>query len=179
MDGEAARAELLGGVLGIDPGLRATGWGVVRVDPGGAAHLAWGVVRTPPPSEAPLPERLRVLFERTREVIRRYQPAAMAVERPFLRRNVRSAMALGQAQGAALTAGAAAGLIAAEYPPREVREAVAGDGSADKRAVADALRRRLRLPELDASADASDALAVAYCHLLVIESRGRLAAAAR
>lgn len=179
MDGGGARPEALGGVLGIDPGLRATGWGVVRVDRGGAAHLAWGVVRPPAAAEAALPERLRVLFERIGEVVRRYEPSAMAVERPFLHRNARSAMALGQAQGAALTAGAAAGLIAAEYPPREVREAVAGDGSADKRAVADALRRRLRLESLEASDDASDALAVAYCHLLVIESRGRLMAAAR
>ena len=166
----AARPAAAGGVLGIDPGLGATGWGVLKIADDGEARLAWGVVRPPPAARSPLAERLRLLFERISALIERYEPAAMAAESPFVHRNARSAMALGQAQGAALAAGAAAGLAVAEYAPRAIKLAVSGDGDATKADVAEALRRQLRLETLDASPDASDALAVAYCHLL--SSRG-------
>ena len=156
-----------GGVLGVDPGLRATGWGVLAIAPDGSARLAWGVVR---PSADSLAERLVQIDAGISEVIVRHRPAAAAVERPFVRHNVRTAVALGQAQAAAMIAASRAGLEVAEYPPRAVREAVAGDGAADKRAVADALVARLQLGELNASADAADALAVAYCHALMSEA---------
>ena len=156
-----------GGVLGVDPGLRATGWGVLAIAPDGSARLAWGVVC---PSAASLAERLVQIDAGISEVIVRHRPAAAAVERPFVRHNVRTAVALGQAQAAAMIAASRAGLEVAEYPPRAVREAVAGDGAADKRAVADALVARLQLGELNASADAADALAVAYCHALMSEA---------
>ena len=156
-----------GGVLGVDPGLRATGWGVLAIAPDGSARLAWGVVR---PSADSLAERLVQIDAGISEVIVRHRPAAAAVERPFVRHNVRTAVALGQAQAAAMIAASRAGLEVAEYPPRAVREAVAGDGAADKRAVADALVARLQLGELNASADAADALAVAYCHTLMSEA---------
>lgn len=156
-----------GGVLGVDPGLRATGWGVLAIAPDGSAQLAWGVVR---PSADSLAKRLVQIDAGISEVIARHRPAAAAVERPFVRHNVRTAVALGQAQAAAMIAASRAGLEVAEYPPRAVREAVAGDGAADKRAVADALVARLQLGRLDASADAADALAVAYCHALMSEA---------
>lgn len=162
----AASAPASGGVLGVDPGLRATGWGVIAIAPDGAAQLAWGVVR---PTADSLPQRLLEIHRGIAEVIRRRQPAAVAVERPFVRHNVRTAVALGQAVAAAMIAASEAGLDVAEYPPRAVREAVAGDGAADKRAVADALVARLQLGELKASSDAADALAVAYCHALMSE----------
>ena len=155
-----------GGVLGVDPGLRATGWGVIAIAPDGAAQLAWGVVR---PTAESLAERLVQIQDGIAEVIERHRPVAAAVERPFVRHNIRTAVALGQAQAAAMMAASRAGLDVSEYPPRAVREAVAGDGAADKRAVADALVARLQLGELKASSDAADALAVAYCHALMSE----------
>lgn len=173
----APRAELIGGVLGIDPGLSATGWGVLNIGQDGAARLVWGVVRPPAAASAALPERLHALFQRIGGVIRRYEPAEIAIERPFLRSNFKSAMSLGHAQAAVCIAAAEAGLPVSEYAPREVKEAVAGIGSAGKEEVALALARRLRIERLDASADASDALAVAYCHLLASETAGWLARA--
>ena len=156
------------GILGIDPGLRATGWGVLAIAPDGAAQLAWGVVR---PSADSLAERLLQIHQGIVQVIERHRPVAAAVERPFVRHNVRTAVALGQAEAAAMMAASLAGLEVAEYAPRAIREAVAGDGAADKQAVAVALVARLQLGELKASSDAADALAVAYCHALMTEAQ--------
>ncbi len=156
------------GILGIDPGLRATGWGVLAIAPDGAAQLAWGVVR---PSADSLAERLLQIHQGIVQVIERHHPVAVAVERPFVRHNVRTAVALGQAEAAAMMAASLAGLEVAEYAPRAIREAVAGDGAADKQAVAAALVARLQLGELKASSDAADALAVAYCHALMTEAQ--------
>ena len=156
------------GILGIDPGLRATGWGVLAIAPDGAAQLAWGVVR---PSADSLAERLLQIHQGIVQVIERHRPVAAAVERPFVRHNVRTAVALGQAEAAAMMAASLAGLEVAEYAPRAIREAVAGDGAADKQAVAAALVARLQLGELKASSDAADALAVAYCHALMTEAQ--------
>ena len=156
------------GILGIDPGLRATGWGVLAIAPDGAAQLAWGVVR---PSADSLAERLVQIHQGIVQVIERHRPVAAAVERPFVRHNVRTAVALGQAEAAAMMAASLAGLEVAEYAPRAIREAVAGDGAADKQAVAAALVARLQLGELKASSDAADALAVAYCHALMTEAQ--------
>ncbi len=161
-----APAHAAGGVLGVDPGLRATGWGVLKIAADGSAQLAWGVLR---PSAAPLAGRLAEIYEGVSELIERYRPAAAAVERPFVRHNVRTAVALGQAEAAAMIAASRAGLEIAEYAPRAIREAVVGDGGADKRAVAAALAARLQLARLDASNDAADALAVAYCHVLTAQ----------
>ena len=156
------------GILGIDPGLRATGWGVLAIAPDGTAQLAWGVVR---PSADSLAERLLQIHQGIVQVIERHRPVAAAVERPFVRHNVRTAVALGQAEAAAMMAASLAGLEVAEYAPRAIREAVAGDGAADKQAVAAALVARLQLGELKASSDAADALAVAYCHALMTEAQ--------
>ena len=153
-------------ILGVDPGLSATGWGLLDPQPDGTAQLRWSVIRPPKPGESDLATRLCYIHDQIADVIARYQPAALAIERPFVNRNVRSAVALGQAQAAAMMAAAAAGITVAEYPPREVKQTVAGDGAADKQIVAQALMSRLGLSELDAPSDAADALAVAYCHFL-------------
>ena len=102
-----APAHAAGGVLGVDPGLRATGWGVLKIAADGSAQLAWGVLR---PSAAPLAGRLAEIYEGVSELIERYRPAAAAVERPFVRHNVRTAVALGQAEAAAMIAASRAGL---------------------------------------------------------------------
>ena len=172
----APPARTAGGVLGVDPGLRATGWGVLAIAPDGAAQLAWGVVR---PTAESLAERLVQIHDGIAQVIARHRPTSAAVERPFVRHNIRTAVALGQAQAAAMMAASQAGLEVAEYPPRAIREVVVGDGAADKQAVADALVARLQLGELNASADAADALAVAYCHALMSQAPDPTTLAAR
>ena len=151
-------------ILGIDPGLNATGWGLLEIAPDGAAGLRWGTIRPP---DGPLSGRLNNINWRVRELIERHHPDAVAIERPFNHKNVKTAVLLGQAQAAAMIAAAAAGVTVHEYPPRQVKQAVTGLGSADKPAVKQALIARLGLAELDAPADAADALAIAYCHHLM------------
>ena len=151
-------------ILGVDPGLNATGWGLLIVGADGAASLRWGTIRPP---QGALSERLHHINAQVDMLIARHRPDALAIERPFIHRNVKTAVILGQAQAAAMIAAAAAGVAVHEYPPRMVKESVAGLGSAEKSAVRQALVARLGLGELDASSDAADALAVAYCHHLM------------
>ncbi|MCY3567032.1 MAG: crossover junction endodeoxyribonuclease RuvC [Chloroflexi bacterium] len=151
-------------ILGVDPGLNTTGWGLLEITPDGAANLRWGTIRPPDTS---LAERLHVITTGVRELLERHNPDAVAIERPFNHRNVKTAVLLGQAQAAAMIAAAAAAVSVHEYPPRQVKQAVAGLGSADKAAVKQALATRLGLAELHAPADAADALAVAFCHHLM------------
>lgn len=158
-------------ILGIDPGLNATGWGLLEIASDGAAGLRWGTIRPP---DGPLSERLNNINWRVKELIERHRPDAVAIERPFNHKNVKTAVLLGQAQAAAMIAAAAAGVTVHEYPPRQVKEAVAGLGSADKQAVKQALIARLGLAELDAPADAADALAIAFCHHLMTPTEEKL-----
>ena len=151
-------------ILGVDPGLRATGWGLLEILPGGAASLRWGTISPP---DGSLAERLNHINWRVSQLIEQHRPDAVAVERPFIHKNVKTAVMLGQAQAAAMIAAAAGGVAVWEYPPRQVKETVAGMGGAEKSAVKRALMTQLGLAELDASADAADALAVAYCHHLM------------
>ena len=162
-------------VLGIDPGLRVTGWGLLQTTgalQGSTAH--YGVIR--PPLKAPIEQRLRAIELGVHDIITEHHPDMAAIERPFLRENVRSAMALAQAQAAAMLAVAAAGLPLFEYAPREVKQAVSGDGNADKAALAQALTVQIGLDAVPTPEDASDALAIAACHWLL---EGAASAAAR
>ncbi len=111
-------------------------------------------------------QRLGELLEGLSTAIQSQRPHVVAVERPFVKEDVRAAMALGQAQAAAFIAAARHGLEVAEYAPREIKHRVAGDGGAEKAAMAQLLYMELALPELPEPSDAADALAVAYCHLL-------------
>ena len=158
-----APAQAAGQVLGVDPGLRVTGWGVLDARTGAA--VACGAIR--PPTDAAIAVRLHALYVALLDVIARHKPVVMAIERPFVQRNVRSAMAIAQAQAAAMLAGATAGIPVHEYAPREVKQAVSGDGNATKAALAQALCLRLHLPAPPTPADAADALAVALTHHLL------------
>ena len=165
-------------VLGIDPGLRVTGWGLLETTEPLHGSLQsntvrYGVIR--PPVRAPIEQRLWTIQLGIRDIIKEHDPAAVAIERPFLRENVRSAMALGQAQAAAMCAAAAAGLPLFQYAPREVKQAVSGDGNADKSALAQALTLQLGLDTVPTPHDASDALAIAVCHWLLAGAQQRLA----
>lgn len=149
-------------VLGIDPGLTVTGYGVVE---GGhpPRPVAAGVIRTP--VEEPIGQRLAVLFANLTEVIAQHRPDVVALETVFTNRNLNTAISVGRASGVAILAAAQGGIPVAEYAPTAVKSAVTGDGSADKQGVAAMVARLLRLESPPSPADAADALAVALCHL--------------
>jgi crossover junction endodeoxyribonuclease RuvC len=150
-------------VLGIDPGSTVTGFGIVEQCDDGYTHVDSGVVRTR--ANNPLAGRLYRLHEGIVEVIREGRPDAVAIEDVFVARNSRAALVLGQARGVVLLAAAQAGLPVCDYAPRQVKQALVGYGQADKAQVAEMVRRLLALPAPPAPVDASDALAIALCHL--------------
>jgi crossover junction endodeoxyribonuclease RuvC len=153
-------------VLGIDPGTAVTGYGVVsRSDQGQHTLLECGVIRTSPGE--PLPARIKDIFLGIQEIIKRFEPEAVAVEDVFQGKNVRSALTLGHARGAILLAAALEGLTIAEYSPREIKKAVVGSGGATKVQVGYMAQRHLRLKDPPAPADAADGVAAALCHWFV------------
>lgn len=147
-------------ILGIDPGSRITGYGVVRDTGRGCDYVASGCIRT---GSGELSERLHAVFSGVSEVIRTYGPVTMGIEQVFMARNADSALKLGQARGAAIVAGAEAGLQIAEYTATQVKQAIAGTGGADKQQVQMMVMHLLKLLEKP-QIDASDALAIALCH---------------
>jgi len=147
-------------LIGLDPGLRRTGWGVVDVDGNRLRHVACGVIAIA--SEGSTAERLAVLYDGLREVLDRFAPAVAAVEETFVNRNPASALKLGLARGVVLLTPAERGIPVFEYAANLVKKSVVGAGHADKNQVAMMVKRLL--PGSDAVADAADALAVAICH---------------
>lgn len=157
-------------VLGIDPGLTRTGYGLVRRGRGLEA-VAAGVIRTDP--DLPMAERLVELERDLAGVIADHQPDVAAIERVFTNRNRQTAIGVGRASGVAMLVAARAGLEVAEYSPNEVKLAVAGDGAATKPALASMVARRLAVGVVGGPADVADALAIAICHLQRIRLRAR------
>ena len=149
-------------ILGVDPGLRVTGWGIVGVQDGALFSPACGAI--PTQAKRPPEERLYQIFKELCEVIARWRPAEVAVEDPFVGVNVRSAFAVGEARAVALLASAQAGLAASAYAPAEVKLAVTGYGRSDKSQVQELVRVQLGMIEAPEPEDAADALAVALCH---------------
>lgn len=156
--------------IGIDPGSRFTGYGVVEGDGTRLRHVSNGLIRIP--GELPFPERLKMIYEGLATVVARDLPVCMAVEDVFLARNVRSALRLGQARGAAILAGVNSGLTVHEYSALQIKQAVAGYGRAGKDQVGEMIRYLFGLRET-LNANASDALAVAVCHLNTQSSMAR------
>jgi crossover junction endodeoxyribonuclease RuvC len=150
-------------ILGIDPGLAATGWGVIACGPGRPRVVACGTIRSGARQE--LGERLRGIAEGLREAIAAGEPDVAAIEQVLVARNARSALLLGQARGVAILAAAQAGLAVHEYLPMHVKRAVTGYGHAEKDQIQRMLPQLLALDVAPDSADAADALAVALCHL--------------
>jgi crossover junction endodeoxyribonuclease RuvC len=148
--------------IGIDPGSRYTGYGVVEPVGGCYRHLGSGVIRVP--TTIPFAERLGVIYRQLIEIIAQYQPESMAVEDVFIAANVKSAMKLGQARGAAILAGVNAGLPVYEYSALQIKQAVAGYGQAGKEQVTKMVQTLLLLHG-PLNPNAADALAVALCHL--------------
>lgn len=147
-------------LIGLDPGLRLTGWGVIEVEGNRLRHVAHGVVKVAPAGT--LAERLRKLFEGVAGVIEAQCPIEAAVEETFVNVNPGSTLKLGQARGVVMLAPARAGLEVFEYSANLVKKSVVGAGHADKNQIAMMVSRLL--PGVVAKADAADALAVAICH---------------
>ena len=148
-------------IIGIDPGLRRTGWGVIAVGDGRLSYVADGTLT--PDRQAALPRRLLQLYEGLSAVLHRWRPDEAAVEETFVNKNARATLKLGQARAVALLAPAAAGLIVAEYSPNVVKKSVVGLGHADKRQIHAMVK--ILLPQCQPDTpDAADALAVAVTH---------------
>ncbi|MBA1445883.1 MAG: crossover junction endodeoxyribonuclease RuvC [Chromatiales bacterium] len=159
-------------ILGIDPGSRVTGFGIIDSDGINATHVAHGTLRL---KGKELPPRLGQIFAEISEVIESYRPEVMAVEQVFVSKNPSSALKLGHARGAAICAGVSRGLAVAEYTPRSIKKAVVGTGSAEKEQVQHMVKLILKLAE-SPQEDAADALAVALSHANTNTMLGRLAA---
>ena len=150
-------------ILGIDPGLRTTGFGVIDVRGATLAYVASGTVSTLHLEKTDLPARLKVLFDGVREVAQRYQPDHASVEIVFVNVNPQSTLLLGQARGACITALVSSDMPVAEYTALQMKQAVVGYGKAQKNQVQEMVRRLLDLPGLPGS-DAADALGMAITH---------------
>ena len=150
--------------LGLDPGTATTGYGLVRLlNDSSLQMLECGVILTPKDAEPA--ERLSMLYDRVGQIIKSFGPETAAVEKLFFQKNITTAIAVAQARGVILLALTQAGLGIGEYTPNEVKQAVTGYGSADKRQVQEMVRVQLTLQSIPKPDDAADALAIAICHL--------------
>lgn len=162
-------------ILGIDPGSRVTGYGVIDCQGPVTRYVASGCIHT---SGAELPPRLKAIYEGVRALVAEHRPGEVAVERVFMHKNADSALKLGQARAAAICATFAPGVEVHEYAARAVKQAVVGQGGADKLQVAHMVRALLSLP-VALAPDEADALAVALCHAHSRPLATRLAQASR
>ncbi len=148
-------------ILGVDPGSRKTGYGIIHQQAGRSTYVASGVIRMG--ELLSLPERLKVIFDSLNEIIALHMPAQFAIEQVFMAKNPSSALKLGQARGAAIVAANFHNLPVFEYEARKVKQSVVGTGAADKSQVQHMVKTLLKLP-VSPQEDAADALAVAICH---------------
>lgn len=162
-------------ILGIDPGLRTTGFGVIEKHGSKLRYIASGTVKTA--SEGALPPRLKIILQGVTEIIATYRPDCAAIEKVFVNVNPQSTLLLGQARGAAICALVNADLEVAEYTALQLKQAVTGHGKAAKEQVQEMVARLLSLPGLPGS-DAADALGVAICHANSVDALAMISALA-
>lgn len=162
-------------ILGIDPGSRLLGFGLIDSDGRHASYVASGCLKVTGDS---LPDKLGMIFNELSELINSYRPEQLAIENVFMNRNADSALKLGQARGAAICAAVVQQLPVSEYAPREIKQAVVGKGGADKLQVQHMVRVLLNLSDTP-QADAADALATALCHSYQQNAVARVAVAAQ
>lgn len=160
-------------ILGIDPGSRKTGFGIINYVSGRSEYVTSGVIRLP---DVELPERLRVIFENVTELVEQHGPHELAIEQVFLAKSAGSALKLGQARGAAIVACVAQQMPVSEYSARQIKQSVVGTGAADKEQVQHMVKVLLDLPAAPAE-DAADALAAALCHAHTRQSMINIAGA--
>lgn len=149
-------------ILGVDPGTAICGYGLIEKEGNHLKRIAFGAILTAPETATAL--RLQQISRELQAIIERYRPDVMAVEQLFFNKNVRTALAVGQARGVILLVGAEAGLDIMEYTPLQVKMAVVGYGRAEKKQVQEMVRILLCLNEIPKPDDAADALAIAICH---------------
>lgn len=159
-------------ILGIDPGSRRTGYGIINALGGRLGYISSGTIRIP--DTLTLPERLKMIFDSVSELIETHIPQEFAIEQVFMSKSAASALKLGQARGAAIVAAVHKGLPVQEYEARKVKQAVVGTGAADKSQIQHMVKTLLKLPAAPAE-DAADALAVAICHANTQASLVRMA----
>lgn len=164
-------------VLGIDPGTAILGYGLLRDGARGPELIHCGALTTP--AQQPQPERLQHLFRGVQELIQRFGPTEMAVERLFFAKNVATASTVGEARGVVILAGSLAGLHISEYTPLQVKQAVGGFGRASKNQMQEMVRLVLGLEVAPYPDDVADAIAVALCHLTWTQFSGVVAAATK
>ena len=162
-------------ILGIDPGLRCTGFGILEADGPRLRYVASGTIRTDALPNGDLPGRLKILFDGVLEIVARYEPACAAVEIVFVNVNPQSTLLLGQARGAVLAGLVSRGLPVAEYTALQMKKAVVGHGLAKKEQVQAMVARLLLLPT-EPGRDAADALGIAVCHAHAGASQALIAA---
>lgn len=149
-------------ILGLDPGIAITGYGIIEKQANTYKTWEYGVIRSSKEAETAL--RLQKIYQEIKRIIALYQPEVMAIEELFFNKNVRSAFSVGQARGVAMLAGCQLGLSVYEYTPLEVKQAVVGYGRAEKQQVQFMVKTLLNLQEIPRPDDAADALAIAICH---------------
>lgn len=150
-------------ILGVDPGSRITGFGIIDVVGNGQKFITCGCIKIKATTNTNWADRLLQVFQDLTQIINEYKPEHLSIEQVFVHKNVQGALKLGQARGAAIVAAANLGLAMDEYSPREIKQAVVGYGAADKQQVQHMTQVILNLSKLP-QADAADALAVAICH---------------
>lgn len=160
-------------VLGIDPGTIAMGYGLIESKDDEITMIDCGALTAP--ARSPLGERLSYLYNQLAEIVSRYQPDAVAVEQPFVAKNVKSALAIGRAQAVAMLTAANKGIPTYEYTPARIKQSVANYGASSKEQIQEMVRLQLGLSQIPQPSDAADALAVALCHLSEIHLSNLLA----
>lgn len=148
--------------IGIDPGIATTGYGIIETKGNTHRAIDYGAILTP--AHTPLPDRIHALYTELNAIIEKYQPQTMGIEELFFNKNVSTALIVGQARGVILLAGKNNNLPIANHTPSQVKMAVCGYGSADKKQVQKMVKSLLKLPEIPKPDDTADALAVAICH---------------
>jgi crossover junction endodeoxyribonuclease RuvC len=154
-------------ILGIDPGTITMGYGVIESTDETVTVLGYGALTVP--KRSPVGERLSYLYKELLKIITRYQPEVLAIEQPFISKNVKSALAIGRSQAIAILAAANKNIPAYEYTPAQVKQRVANYGASSKEQIQEMVRLQLGLSQVPEPNDAADALAVALCHLAEIK----------
>lgn len=155
-------------ILGIDPGTRITGYGVVKYDNNNFIRIANGSINLS--SQKSIPERLQIIYQEINKIIKKYKPDEFAIETAFYGKNVQSAMKIGYARGVSILCALHNNIPASEYSPREVKKSVVGKGAASKEQVAFMIKTLLNIKTKKIKVDESDALAIALCHAFRIKS---------